>query len=154
MKHITVIILFTCFAIASNYMNMSKQELLQVAKKIPANKYAENIRIYQALHRKDLRNKKYIKKIVYYSKKEKQKQEREEKKDILDFATCDKYQAKYNRYLYNYANVAKSMQAKKTSIYMVKSYQDDLIKGCNGVINLSRVFEMRDDVDQGYRIFY
>ena len=77
-----------------------------------------------------------------------------QKHSKLDFDTCDSYLAKSNRYLYHYVNVAKSTKAKKSAIYMTKSYQDDLLSRCNGVINLSRVRGMKENVDTGYNIFY
>lgn len=155
MKILIVLILSFSFVFSQDYSKLNESQLLKIAKTIPAKEYKKNIAIYQELYKKsNFKNQRYREKLKYYGKKLQESYKKELLKNRLDFKTCDDYLAHYNKYLYRYVNVVKTLQEKKIAIYMTKSYQDDLLKGCRGVIDISRVVKMENEVEQGYEIFY
>jgi len=74
----------------------------------------------------------------------------------LDGKSCNMYMDYYHKYLDNYVQDTKtnaSTHAKKTDASMAKKYQDKLLEGCAGVINLREVENNKYKIDTAYKIY-
>jgi hypothetical protein len=74
----------------------------------------------------------------------------------LSAKTCNMYMDYYQKYLNKYVQDTKTnatTHAKKTDSSMAKQYQDKLLEGCQGVINLREVERNKYRIDTAYRIY-
>lgn len=75
----------------------------------------------------------------------------------LDLHSCNMFMGYYQKYLEKYQKDAKenaTTHAKKTDSDMAKYYQDKLLEGCEGVIDLTEVEKNKYMINTAYRIYH
>ncbi len=72
--------------------------------------------------------------------------------------TCDEMNSNYIKHFNHFISLAKQNlkhdMNKKSLIGMVKSYQEDLLKDCKGVINLDDIKKSENDVNYFYADYF
>ncbi len=72
--------------------------------------------------------------------------------------TCIEMNSNYIRHLNNFIKMSTDNTTedlhKKSLISMIKSYQDDLIKDCNGLIDLKKIQQQETTINQIYKSYY
>ena len=75
----------------------------------------------------------------------------------LDTHSCNMYMDYYHKYLDKYNQDAKKhapSHDKKVDSDMAKNYQDKLLEGCKGVIDLREVENNKYMIDTAYKIYH
>jgi len=75
----------------------------------------------------------------------------------LDINSCNRYMDNYHKYLSKYEQDTKNnatTHAKKTDADMAKYYQDELLDGCEDVIDLREIKNNKYKIDTAYKIYH